>query len=128
MSADAPFAYQGLDRVIHEKARLGILTSLVGRPDGLAFSDLMKLCGLTQGNLNRHLTVLEEAGLVSVEKGYEARRPRTDIRLTALGRQRFLDYLAVLERVVRDAQARDPAAAPSAPDRPPDTRRRLRPA
>ncbi len=125
MPADAPFAYEGLDRVIHEKARLGILTSLVGRPDGLAFSDLMRLCGLTQGNLNRHLTVLEEAGLVSLEKGYEDRRPRTDIRLTALGRQRFLDYLGVLERVVRDAQAGSPAA----PDRPPDTRRhRLRPA
>ncbi len=49
---------------------------------------------------------------MSVEKGYEARRPRTDIRLTALGRQRFLDYLAVLEQVVRDAAAAADSAAP----------------
>ena len=62
---DAPFAYDGLDRVIHEKARLGILTSLAGRPDGLAFNDLLRLCGLTQGNLSRHLTVLQEAELVA---------------------------------------------------------------
>ena len=110
---DAPFAYDGLDRVIHEKARLGILTSLVSRPDGLAFNDLLRLCGLTQGNLSRHLTVLEEAGLVTISKGFEARRPRTDIRLTPQGRQRFLDYLSVLEQVVRDASARSEAAEPA---------------
>ena len=126
MPADsAPFAYEGLDRTIHEKARLGILTSLVSQPDGLAFNDLIRLCGLTQGNLSRHLSVLEEAGLVAIEKGYEDKRPRTDIRLTRLGRQRFLDYLGVLERVVRDAQSRAPATAP---DRPPDSPRRPRPA
>lgn len=126
MPADsAPFAYEGLDRTIHEKARLGILTSLVSQPDGLAFNDLIRLCGLTQGNLSRHLSVLEEAGLVAIEKGYEAKRPRTDIHLTRLGRQRFLDYLGVLERVVRDAQSQSPSVAQ---DRPPDNPRRLRPA
>ena len=110
--ADAPFAYDGLDRVIHEKARLGILTSLVSRPDGLAFNDLLRLCGLTQGNLSRHLTVLQEAGLVDIHKGYTGNRPLTEIRLTPAGRQRFLDYLGVLERVVRDASAR--ASTPNA--------------
>ncbi|WP_421759261.1 transcriptional regulator [Devosia sp.] len=102
-SEDAPFAYDGLDRVIHEKARLGILTSLVSRPEGLAFNDLLKLCGLTQGNLSRHLQVLHEAGLVEITKGYDANRPLTTATLTQKGRQRFLDYLDVLERVVRDA-------------------------
>src|SRR5262249_53123917 len=58
---EAPFAYEGLDRVIHEKARLGILTSLMAHPKGLAFADLKQLCGLTDGNLSRHLQVLEEA-------------------------------------------------------------------
>lgn len=107
---DAPFSYDGLDRVMHEKARLGILTSLVGHPRSLAFSDLMRLCALTQGNLSRHLAVLEEAGFVEIAKGFEGRRPRTDIRLTPAGRKRFLDYLDVLESVVRDAAGRARAA------------------
>lgn len=97
------FAYDGLDRVIHEKARLGVLTSLVAHPRGLAFGDLKQLCGLTDGNLSRHLQVLHEAGLVAIEKGYEANRPHTVCRLTPAGRRRFLDYLAVLEQIVRDA-------------------------
>ena len=99
----APFAYDGLDRVIHEKARLGLLTSLIAHPKGLAFSDLKQLCGLTDGNLSRHLQVLQEAGLVEIRKGYDGNRPQTTCGLTAAGRGRFLDYLAVLERVVRDA-------------------------
>ncbi|MCQ8782382.1 winged helix-turn-helix domain-containing protein [Mangrovibrevibacter kandeliae] len=109
---EAPFSYQGLDRLIHEKARLGIMTSLVGRPKGLAFTDLKKLCGLTDGNLSRHLQVLEEAGIVRIEKSFEGKRPLTQCRLTAEGRQRFLDYLAVLEEVVRNAAE----AAELAPD------------
>jgi DNA-binding HxlR family transcriptional regulator len=99
----APFSYEGLDRTIHEKARLGALTSLMANPKGLAFADLKQLCGLTDGNLSRHLQVLQEAGLVEIVKGYEGNRPHTKCRLTPRGRQRFLDYLAVLERVVRDA-------------------------
>jgi DNA-binding MarR family transcriptional regulator len=99
----APFSYEGLDRIIHEKARLGMLTSLITHPKGLAFADLKQLCGLTDGNLSRHLQVLQEAGLVEISKGYEGNRPQTNCRLTKEGRRRFLDYLAVLERVVRDA-------------------------
>jgi DNA-binding MarR family transcriptional regulator len=99
----ARFSYEGLDRVIHEKARLGLLTSLMTHPNGLAFADLKRLCGLTDGNLSRHLQVLEEAGLVKISKGFEGKRPLTTCRLTARGRRRFLDYLEILERVVRDA-------------------------
>src|ERR1700756_871994 len=98
----ARFAYDGLDRVIHEKARLGLLTSLMVHPKGLAFADLKQLCALTDGNLSRHLQVLQEAGLVEVTKGYEGNRPHTSCRLTKIGRRRFLDYLAVLERLVGD--------------------------
>jgi DNA-binding transcriptional ArsR family regulator len=97
------FAYDGLDRIMHEKARLGVLTSLVAHPKGLAFGDLKRLCGLTDGNLSRHLQVLNEAGLVDLAKGYDHNRPQTVCRITSVGRRRFLDYLAVLERVVRDA-------------------------
>jgi DNA-binding transcriptional ArsR family regulator len=103
--ARAPFAYDGLDRAIHEKARLGVLTSLMAHPAGLTFVDLKHLCGLTDGNLSRHLQVLQEAGMVEIIKGYERNRPLTQCRLTPAGRQRFLDYLAVLEQVVRDAAA-----------------------
>jgi DNA-binding transcriptional ArsR family regulator len=99
----APFSYDGLDRVIHEKARLGLLTSLMAHPGGLAFADLKQLCGLTDGNLSRHLAVLQDAGLVEVTKGYEGNRPHTSCRLTKTGRRRFLEYLAVLEGLVRDA-------------------------
>lgn len=102
-SGDGRFSYDGLDRVIHEKARLGLLTSLMAHPKGLAFAELRQLCGLTDGNLSRHLQVLQDAGLVSIRKGYERNRPHTSCRLTAEGRRRFLEYLSVLEQVVRDA-------------------------
>src|SRR3974390_470842 len=97
------FAYEGLDRVMHERARLGVLTSLAAHPKGLVFADLKRLCGLTDGNLSRHLAVLQEAGLVEVTKGFAHNRPQTLCTITREGRDRFLDYLAVLDQVVRDA-------------------------
>ncbi len=97
------FAYEGLDRVLHEKARLGILVSLCARPDGLLFGELKGLCSLTDGNLNRHLEVLSEAGLVEVLKSFAGKRPQTHVQLTPTGRARFVDYLAELERVLHDA-------------------------
>ena len=105
LPSEGRFAYEGLDRVIHERARLGVLTSLAAHPKGLVFADLRRLCGLTDGNLSRHLQVLQEAGLVEITKGYENNRPHTSCRLTRNGRRRFLNYLAVLERLVRDAKA-----------------------
>ena len=83
-----------------------------GASQGLAFADLKQLCALTDGNLSRHLQVLQEAGLVEVTKGYEGNRPHTSCRLTKAGRRRFLDYLIVLERLVLDAAR---AAARSRP-------------
>ncbi|MGB5212326.1 MAG: transcriptional regulator [Anderseniella sp.] len=113
--SDAPFSYDGLDRVIHEKARLSVMTSLISHPKGLAFNELKKLCGLTDGNLSRHVQVLAEAGLVAVHKGYEGNRPHTSCALTPAGRERFLEYLNVLEQVVRNASsaAEETAAVPS---------------
>lgn len=99
----ALFSYDGLDRVIHEKARLGMLTSLAAHPKGLSFGELKQLCGLTDGNLSRHLKLLQEAGLVDVQKGYENNRPLTTCRMTSVGRERFLEYVGVLEKVIRDA-------------------------
>ncbi|HEX4182455.1 MAG TPA: transcriptional regulator [Caulobacteraceae bacterium] len=115
--AEAPFAYEGLDRVIHERARLGVLTSLIGHPKGLVFGDLRRMCGLTDGNLSRHLHVLQEAGLVEVSKGFEHNRPQTVCRISAEGRARYLEYLSVLEQVVRDAASAAEAAEAGPPRR-----------
>ena len=97
------FAYEGLDRLIHEKARLGIVTSLATHPQGLLFNDLKELCALTDGNLSRHLQALCDAGLVEMWKGQKNRRPQTLCRLTEQGRVGFLEYINVLESVVTDA-------------------------
>ena len=97
------YAYDGLDRVIHEKARLGILTSLIARPDGLVFNDLKSLCALTDGNLSRHLTILQDAGLIEQWKGTKGKRPQTLVRITRDGQAKFRDYLSVLEEVIHDA-------------------------
>lgn len=108
--ADGRYAYDGLDRVLHEKARLGILTALVTHRDGLAFTDLARLCALTDGNLSRHLDVLADEGLIQITKTFAGRRPLTTCKLTAAGRKRFRDYLGQLEQVLRDAASESPAA------------------
>lgn len=100
----APFAYEGLDRVIHERARLSVLTSLITHPLGLSFVELKQLCALTDGNLSRHLQVLEEDGMVRLTKEEEATgRAQTIARVTVSGRKRYLEYLTILEQIVRDA-------------------------
>ena len=102
-SSEGRFAYEGLDRVIHERARLSVLTSLITNPKGVAFNDLKQLCALTDGNLSRHLSVLEDAKMVEIIRGHDRNRPQTICRITASGRKRYLEYLTTLEQVVRDA-------------------------
>jgi DNA-binding MarR family transcriptional regulator len=102
-ASEARFAYEGLDRVIHERARLSVLTSLISNPKGLTFVDLKQLCALTDGNLSRHLSVLEKEKIVQIVKGHDHNRPQTVCRITASGRKRYLEYLTTLEQVVRDA-------------------------
>lgn len=97
------FAYEGLDRLIHERARLSVLTSLLTHPKGLTFVELKAMCSLTDGNLSRHLSILEQDGMVVIEKGHEKNRPQTLCRITAHGKKRYLEYLETLEQVVRDA-------------------------
>jgi DNA-binding MarR family transcriptional regulator len=100
---EARFAYEGLDRVIHERARLSVLTSLITHPTGVTFNDLKLLCALTDGNLSRHLRVLEQERIVEIVKGHDNNRPQTLCRITPSGRKRYLEYLTTLEQVVRDA-------------------------
>jgi DNA-binding MarR family transcriptional regulator len=97
------FAYDGLERVFHERARLSILSSLAAHADGLVFNDLKTLCTLTDGNLSRQLQILQEAKLVEIWKGQRNNRSLTLCRLTPGGRKRFAQYLAELENVIADA-------------------------
>lgn len=117
------FAYDGLDRVIHERARLGIMTALMSRAEGLVFGELKELCALTDGNLSRHLQTLQEAGLIEVWKGQRDNYPQTLVRFSSLGRQKFASYLSELQRVLEQA------ALQPRPDLKPavDSSRNLRP-
>ncbi|MBI2192725.1 MAG: transcriptional regulator [Planctomycetes bacterium] len=108
------YSYERLDRVLHEKARLGILTSLLTHPDGLVFNELKELCALTDGNLSRHLQVLHGSGIVEIWKGFRDNRPQTLCRLSPFGRERFHAYLEELERVLSDV-ARSTAKIPTTP-------------
>ena len=100
------FAYEGLNRVLHEKARLGILTALRTRSDGLLFGELKELCSLTDGNLSRHLSVLQDAGLVEIEKSFRGAKPQTWAVLSKRGRKEFDAYILELQRVIQDASTR----------------------
>ena len=115
-SSSGRYAYEGLDRLIHERARLAILSSLAAGEAGLTFNDLKDLCALTDGNLSRQLQVLKDAGFVEIEKGTSGSRPQTICRLTRMGRKKFLEYIAELEKVVSNAaETRD--TADELPDR-----------
>ena len=96
-----------------------MLTSLVAHPKGVVFGDLKKMCALTDGNLSRHIDVLQEAGLVEAWRGTDGGRPQTLYRLTADGRARFVAYLEELEQVVRDALPKAAKRPERAPDLPP---------
>ena len=94
-----------LDPVIHQPARLQIMSALcqLGERARVDFSYLKDHLGLTDGNLSRHMQVLQEAGLIDVAKSFENSRPQTTVHLTAEGHKRYVEYLTVLEQVVRDA-------------------------
>jgi predicted ArsR family transcriptional regulator len=118
-SRTAPFAYAGLERIFHERGRLAVCTCLVAHPDGMTFTELQDACGLTDGNLSRHLTALAEMGIVAISKDSGPGRPTTTCRITKSGRTRFLSYIDQLEAVVRDVHAGAQAGAES------DGRRRI---
>ena len=114
MKPVAPFAYEGLERIFHERGRLAVCTCLIANPDGLSFTALQDACALTDGNLNRHLHALAETGVVQLERVRGSGRPTTTVRITEPGKARFLAYIDELEAVVRAVNAseeRDPASA-----------------
>jgi len=93
-----------LDRVIHERTRLAIVSALAVN-DELSFNDLKHLLDLTDGNLSVHARKLEEAGYVACAKGFEGRIPRTLYRLTAEGRRALEAYLGHMEALIRATRA-----------------------
>ena len=92
-----------VDPAVLQQNEARLKSSLAANPGGLPFNELKDLCALTDGNLSRHLQQLEEAGLVEIQKGFEKKRPRTTVTITAAGKSRFAEYLNVLESVVADA-------------------------
>jgi len=106
------YSYGRIDNILHEKSRLGILTSLYVHPRGLSFNELKELCGLTDGNLSRHIHLLEDAGLLAIEKSFYDKKPYTHCKLTGMGRDRFQDYIRELEAIVQEtarAESESPA-------------------
>ncbi|GAA4617807.1 transcriptional regulator [Actinoallomurus liliacearum] len=104
-----------LDDVVHQRIRLGIL-AVTHEARRVEFGFLRTTLDLTAGNLSQHLTVLEKAGLVKIEKGYEGRRGRTWINLTATGKKALYDEISQLKQLIRQVEespAADPAAEPA---------------
>ena len=89
-----------LNAVIHERARLGIMSVLAAQP-ALSFTELKAFLEMTDGNLSVHLRILEKAGYVSMEKKFVDRKPRTTVRITRKGTLAFDHYVEVLEEIVR---------------------------
>lgn len=97
--------YAALKTIFHEPNRLAIMSALCAASDGLSFPELKRSCSLTDGNLSRHLRVLESAGAVTIEKGFVGVKPRTHVTLSAFGREQFVAYLNALEDALQRAEA-----------------------
>jgi DNA-binding MarR family transcriptional regulator len=100
-----PEPFLQLDRVIHERGRLAIMSMLAASAE-LSFTELRDTLEMTDGNLTTHMRTLQEAGYVSIAKSYRNRRPLTTVSLTEAGRRAFADYVALLERIVEQAKTR----------------------
>jgi DNA-binding MarR family transcriptional regulator len=95
-----PEPFLQLDRVIHEKGRLGIMSMLAASPE-LSFTELRDALEMTDGNLTTHIKALQQEGYVAVAKSFQKNRPLTTCSLTAAGRKAFAEYIGLLEKIVR---------------------------
>jgi DNA-binding MarR family transcriptional regulator len=95
-----PETFLQLDRVIHEKGRLGIMSMLAASPE-LSFTELRDALEMTDGNLTTHIKALQQEGYISVAKSFQNNRPLTTCSLTAAGRKAFAEYIGLLEKIVR---------------------------
>ena len=92
-----------LDRVIHEKGRLAIMSMLAASPE-LSFTELRDGLGMTDGNLTTHIRTLQQAGYLSVTKSFQNNRPLTTCALTAAGKKAFANYINLLEQIVQQSK------------------------
>jgi len=90
---------EGIDKLIHERARLGIMSSLAAAGT-LTFNELKETLSMTDGNLSVHARVLEEAGYIRIAKAFVGRKPQTKMTLTEKGQKAFKDYVAYLESIL----------------------------
>lgn len=95
-----PEPFLQLDRVIHEKGRLAIMSMLAASPE-LSFTELRDALTMTDGNLTTHIRALQEAGYLTVAKSFQNRRPLTTCSLTTAGRRAFSEYINLLEKIVQ---------------------------
>lgn len=95
--------WNDLEKTFHEPARLALITALCERPAGLSFQDLKQRCGMTDGNLSRHLKVLDESGIVHLHRAGRGRKAHTQVHLTPEGQDQFFLYLQALEGVLNGA-------------------------
>ena len=100
-----PEPFQQLDRMIHEKGRLAIMSMLAAAPE-LSFTELRDTLGMTDGNLTTHIRALQQEGYVAVAKSYQNNRPLTTCSLTPAGRNAFTEYINLLEQIVRQNKPR----------------------
>ena len=98
-----PEPFLQLDRVIHEKGRLAIMSMLAATPE-LSFTELRDALGMTDGNITTHIRTLQEEGYIAVAKSYQNNRPLTTCSLTAAGRKAFKSYIDLLEQVLQQAK------------------------
>jgi DNA-binding MarR family transcriptional regulator len=98
-----PEPFLKLDRVIHEKGRMAIMSLLAANPE-LSFTEMKQTLGMTDGNLSVHLRTLQEAGYIGVTKTFRDRKPLTTCALTAGGRKAFANYIDLLEQIVRQSR------------------------
>ena len=100
-----PEPFLQLDRVIHEKGRLAIMSMLAASPE-LAFTELRDALNMTDGNLTTHIRTLQEAGYISVSKSYANNRPLTTCSLTTNGKKAFTGYIDLLEQILQQTKAK----------------------
>jgi DNA-binding MarR family transcriptional regulator len=100
-----PQSFLQLDRVIHEKGRLAIMSMLAATPE-LSFTEMRDALGMTDGNLTTHIRTLQEAGYVSVTKSFQHNRPLTTCSLTASGKKAFTNYINLLEQIIQQTKGK----------------------
>lgn len=104
MTTESDPDFDALERIFHEPSRLSIMSELCSERTGMSFSALKTACGLTDGNLNRHLKVLQEAGVIKISKKFVGVKPLTTVSLSGNGLKRFSEYLEALNAVLQHAQ------------------------